>query len=259
MKLVDDTVLMLHSHGFVLENEIFFYGIRGGHEKRSMKIWLEFCEKKQPTNVYDIGANTGIYGLVAKALVPHCHVSFFEPITRAVEILNQNLKLNKFDASVFHLALSNYDGFGYFYMDDSTDFAYSVTLNTHADLAITGVHNDNISHSKKSTPVRRVSTLLKTGELKKPNLVKIDVETHESEVLEGFGFQLSEVSAFLVEVLNDQVAEKLNLIFEDLHYEFYHIDDLNDKVEKKDRIRASRNYNYFIVKRELSTDMQTLK
>ena len=251
--------LVLQANGFILENEVFFYGIRGGHEKRAMKIWLEFCEKYQPAQVYDIGANTGIYGLVAKALSQNSHISFFEPISRAIEILEQNIELNDYEASVFQLALSNYDGEGYFFLQDGNDFAYSVTLNTHADLAITGIHNEDTLNSKVSTPVKQIATLLKNGEVEKPNLVKMDVETHESEVLEGFGFDLSEVSAFLVEVLNDLAAEKLNAIFKDLGFDFYHVDDLHDNVVKRDKIYASMNYNYFIVRPSFAHEMQTLK
>lgn len=251
--------MLMQANGYVLENEVFFYGIRGGHEKRAMKIWLEYCEKHQPKQVYDIGANTGIYGLVARALVPKSHISFFEPIPRAIEILHQNLKLNQFDASVFQLALSNYDGVGHFFMQDNNDFAYSVTLNNHADLAITGNHNQNRMHRRVLTPVKRISSLLANGELEKPDLVKMDVETHESEVLEGFGFNLSDTPAYMVEVLNDLAAEKLNLIFSNLDFDFYQIDDIRDNVKKRDKIVASSNYNYFIVKPSYAKVLQTLK
>ena len=78
-------LLQLQATGYFLENEIYFYGLEGGHEKLSMKIWIEYCEKFNPQQVYDIGANTGIYGLVAKALNPSTEVSFFEPIAKAVE------------------------------------------------------------------------------------------------------------------------------------------------------------------------------
>ena len=78
-------------------------------------------------------------------------------------------------------------------------------------------------------------------------------------MLEGFGFDLSEVSAFLVAVLNDLAAEKLNLIFKDLGFDFYHIDDFHDKVVKRNKIYASMNYNYFIVRPSFALEMQTLK
>ena len=88
-----------------------------------MKIWIEYCERFKPKHVYDVGANTRIYGLVAKALDPTTEVSFFEPIAKAIEILRINLGINKYTANVFSFALSNYDGVGNFYFDNKSDFA----------------------------------------------------------------------------------------------------------------------------------------
>jgi hypothetical protein len=87
-----EELLKLRATGYFLENEIFFYGLEGRHEKLSMKVWIEYCEKFKPKHVYDVRANTGIYGLVAKALDPTTQVSFFEPIAKAVEILKINLE-----------------------------------------------------------------------------------------------------------------------------------------------------------------------
>lgn len=252
-------ILTLQANGYVLENDVFFYGIEGGHEKRAMKVWIDFCETFKPREVFDIGANTGIYGLVAKTLVPTSQVSFFEPLAKAVEILTQNLKLNHFDAPIFTVALSNYDGEGHFYMSNVSDFAYSVTLNTYADLAIGGIHHEDDTLMKISTPVARVSSLLEDQKLSKPNLVKLDVETHENEVLEGFGFDLAEVDAYLIEVLNVEAANKLNKLFEGLGFHYYNLDDHHDFVQKTEKIYSTENYNYFIVKPDLALRMRTLK
>jgi hypothetical protein len=45
--------------------------------------------------------------------------------------------------------------------------------------------------------------------LKLPNLVKLDVETHEPQVLEGFGKPLNASMVFLIEVLNDDLGMKV--------------------------------------------------
>lgn len=250
-----EKLLKLQATGYFLENEIFFYGLEGGHEKLSMKIWIEYCEKYRPKHVYDVGANTGIYGLVAKALDPTTQVSFFEPIAKAVEILRMNLEINKYTANVFSLALSNYDGVGHFYMDNKSDFAYSVTLNTFTDLAMTGSHKEDLTLRKIETPVAQISTLLMSGAIQKPNLVKIDVKTHEHEVLEGFNFDLSEVDAFLVEVLNEKVAMKLNEIFSGLDFRFFNIDDSQNTVRETDSLGVSDQYNYFVVKPSIVNEL----
>lgn len=251
-------LLKLQATGYFLENEIYFYGLEGGHEKLSMKIWIECCEMFNPKQVYDIGANTGIYGLVAKALNPNTEVSFFEPIAKAVEILKLNLEINSFTAKVFNLALSNYDGVGYFQMNNESDFAYSVTLNPPTDEAITG-YSKNMNLRKIETQVQRISTLLINGAIQKPNLVKIDVETHEYEVLEGFDFDLSEIDAFLIEVLTDNLASKLNGLFAGLNFRFFNIDDKNNTVQETVMINKSDQYNYFIVKKDLVNQMRSLQ
>lgn len=249
----------LQANGYVLENEVFFYGLEAGHEKRSMKIWIEYCEKFRPQEVFDIGANTGIYGLVTLALDSSSHVSFFEPLPKAIEILRENLALNQFDAKVFDVALSNYDGEGYFFMSNMSDFAYSVTLNTFADLAIEGVHKEDKTLEKISTAVVQISTLLIRGDTAKPQLVKIDVETHESEVLEGFRFDLAEVDAYLVEVLNSGAAMKLNQLFNGQGFDFYNIDDDRDSVRQTDKFYKSDKYNYFVIKPELARQLRSLQ
>jgi FkbM family methyltransferase len=249
----------LQANGYILENDVFFYGLEGGHEKKAMQVWIEFCEKFKPREVFDIGANTGIYGLVTLALDSSSHVSFFEPLPKALEILRENLSLNQFDAKVFDVALSNYDGEGHFFMSTRSDFAYSVTLNTYADLAIGGAHNENEEYTKIFSRVRQVSTLLKSEEVGKPNLVKMDVETHESEVLEGFHFDLYEVDAYLVEVLNADAADKLNGLFGGMGFDFYNVNDVKGSVQKTDRIYFTGHYNYFVIKPELARQLSSLQ
>ena len=76
----------MNADHFQIENEIYWYGLESGHECKSMAIWIEYCEIFQPKEILDIGANTGVYGLVAKAICPMANVSFFEPIPAAIKI-----------------------------------------------------------------------------------------------------------------------------------------------------------------------------
>ena len=127
-------LLKIRSTGFVLENDIYFYGLNNGHERKAMSVWVEYCQKFKPKVIYDIGANTGIYGLVSLALDTQSRVAFFEPLESATEILRKNLEMNGFKADIFELALSNYDGEGVFFMNEGKDFLYSITLNEYMSL-----------------------------------------------------------------------------------------------------------------------------
>lgn len=77
-----------------------------------MQIFAEILEVIKPRVIWDIGANSGTYGILAKALAKEAEVYFFEPIPKAVEMINENLQINNFEADVFQLALGDYDGRG---------------------------------------------------------------------------------------------------------------------------------------------------
>jgi FkbM family methyltransferase len=252
-------LLRICSTGYVLENEIYFYGLNNGHERKAMSVWIEYCQIFKPKVIYDIGANTGIYGLVSLALDADSKVSFFEPLESATRILRKNLELNNFNADVFELALSNYDGEGVFFMNEGRDFLYSITLNEYADQAIQGLHDGTLSYEEKSVKVVTIDTLIKDNAISKPNLVKLDVETHEPAVLSGFGFDLSAVDAFLIEVLNLEAAEKLNQLFSNLDFYYFNLDDELSDFTKTEKFTYTGLTNYFVIKSHLASELKSLK
>ena len=58
----------INHYGFQLENEIFWRGIPKGWETFSISLWIALC--KDASVIIDIGANTGIYALIAKNTQP---------------------------------------------------------------------------------------------------------------------------------------------------------------------------------------------
>ncbi len=251
-------LLKIRSTGYVLENDIYFYGLNNGHERKAMSVWIEYCQKFKPKVIYDIGANTGIYGLVSLALDTQSRVAFFEPLESATEILRKNLEMNGFKADIFELALSNYDGEGVFFMNEGKDFLYSITLNEYADQAIQGLHDESISYKEKSVKVVTLDTLIKNKTISKPNLVKLDVETHEPEVMGGFGFSISDVDAYLIEVLNAEAANKLNELFANSDYEYFNLDDEKFEVRKTEKFIYTGLTNYFVIKSYLASELKSL-
>jgi FkbM family methyltransferase len=259
ISISDSIKLNLHSEGYILENEMYWYGIEGGHEKESIKLWMSYIQSFKPNSIFDIGANTGIYGLIAQSLAPDSIVTYFEPLPTAASILDINLKSNSFDGVIYQVALSNYDGQGKFNLNGDDDFAYSITLNTYADLAILGTHDSSKSYHELEVKVCRLATLLDEGRLLVPNLMKLDVETSEFEVLTGMDGYIWEVSAFLVEVLNSEQAKKLNTLFGGKDYRFFNIDDTKSAITEYRNIVSTPHYNYFIVEKSLVSNFQYLK
>ena len=55
---------------------------------------------------------------------------------------------------------------------------------------------------------------------------------------------------FLIEVLNENIAKKLNYVFKNLNYNYISIDDKNLKLKKLSKIEKSPFYNILICKKE---------
>ncbi len=188
----------INHYGYQIENEIFWNGLTHGWEKESMRLWINLCEVSEV--ILDIGANTGIYSLVAKAVNPQAKVYAFEPVGRVFRKLQENIALNSFDILPFEKAVSNADGSAVIYDTDS-EHTLSVTVNKN--LSAADVH-------VIETAIETVSLdrFVEEFNLSKIDLIKIDVETHEPEVLEGFRKYLSIYRpTLLIVILNDLQAD----------------------------------------------------
>ena len=115
---------------------------------------------------------------------------------------------------------------------------YSVAVNKN----ISGL--DNTIPTKIKT--KKLSTFIKEQNINQIDLIKIDVETHEPEVLEGMEEFLKLFKpTLLIEVLNDEIGAKIQNIIKDIDYLYFNIDEVN-KPKKVSKIVKSDYYNYLI-------------
>jgi len=226
-------------YGYPVENQIFWEGITGGWEKYSMKVWMDMVQKSQV--IFDIGANTGVYTLVAKALNPNAEVHGFEPFPAIYDKYVSNIQLNSYDVHTNKLALSNNNGEAVIYAE-SKDFAYSVTVNQN-------LWAKEDAHKIKIETIT-LDKYIADQNLSRVDLMKIDVETHEPEVLEGFRKNLPLCRPIiLIEILNQEVASKLEPFFPPGEWAFFNIDE-NRGIRSVSRLTKSDYYNFLIVPNE---------
>ena len=65
---------------------------------------------------------------------------------------------------------------------------------------------------------------IESNGIERIDLLKIDVELHEPEVIEGFGLYLTKFKPIIfIEVLTNEVANKLNELFLQADYEYFHL------------------------------------
>ena len=244
-------VLALKSNGHQIENEIYWRGFEKSHEGLSVQIWVEILREIKPKNVWDVGANSGTYGLLTKAILSDCNVSFFEPIPKAIEMIHQNLSLNEFEANVFQLALGDFDGMGKIYFPEGSDFETSVTVNCD----LTPLHSKS---TEMQIQVNRAETIIDTHKVERPNLIKLDVETFEPEVLMGFGRHFPDEGIFLIEILSDYNASKIQEYFPREKYTFFNINDQKNTFRKTEVLMKSDFYNYVVIPNCIDFDFDRL-
>lgn len=226
-----------------IENCIFWAGIYGEWEKVSLKVWSELA--KESNYIFDVGANTGVYSLLAKCINPEAKVFAFEPVDRIYEKLNDNIKLNNYDIKISNNAVSNKNGESVFYDHDTIHTTTASLKNT-----ATG-ENDSKVIAKKIT-LTTLDSFMESNSIQGIDLIKIDVETFEVEVLEGFRQGLNTFKpTILIEVLNEDIADGISKLIADIDYEFYNISETLG-ITKVDKIRRSDSYNYLICTAEIS-------
>lgn len=242
---VDGTSFLMRHHGFQIENEIFWQGIRGGWEGVSMSVWISLVRRARV--IVDVGANTGFYSLVAAALAREADVVALEPVPRVFHRLEQNVELNRFSILCIQAAASNRNRSATLY-DTPTEHILSTTVDCN-------LHPPGTAVEELRVDAVRLDSLLPRLGLGPPDLLKIDVETHEPEVLEGLGPWLKgRRPSLLLEVLNEDVAEKVASLVEGAGYQIFDLDEANPP-RRMEEIRPSSRFNILLLQPEVASDM----
>ena len=173
---------------------------------------------KRSTVFYDIGANIGLYCLFGAQINSNLKVLCFEPQKVCTEQLQESVYLNNWEnrMSIHNFALSDKEHEVGFYLADTGS---SIEPNFVGE-TLSGSIN---------IKTRRLDNL----KLDKPNFIKIDVEGHEYQMLQGASQTLVESNAVifleLVHALpsrsyvNPNFSKTLDFLFQ-LNYNVYRSD-----------------------------------
>ena len=215
----------IYSLPTIIENEIFWNGLGKTWEPLSTKIWTELVKRKKI--IFDIGANTGIYSLLSCAFNNKAKVYAFEPNHNFVRAILNAKNKKKYNIKINNFALSNKNGFVHF---DGYQIKRQQNLNKVKTI--------------------RLEDFIKNNKIKSVDLIKLDVELHEVQVVEGMGKYLKKYRPdFLIEVLDNNIAKKLNFLFKNLGYNYLSIDDKEIKLKKLKQIEKSPFYNILVCKK----------
>jgi FkbM family methyltransferase len=207
-------------NGTIIENEIFWNGLFGRWEKESLKVWVKLAEKS--SCIIDVGANNGVYALLAKTVSPKSMIYAFEPHPFFFDVLKKNIALNNYSIKPLDSALSNTEG--------------EILIDDYAG---------------QTSVVKVLSTTLKklieSEKLPIIDLIKIDVETFEPQVLAGMGNYLRSFKpTLIIEILNDEVANQITDLIGGAGYLFFDINE-DSGLRRVDKISKSSSFNYLLI------------
>ncbi|MDW7695821.1 FkbM family methyltransferase [Flammeovirgaceae bacterium SG7u.111] len=222
-----------------IENEIFWHGLGNTWESETIFVWKKICP--HVNIILDIGANTGVYSLMAKAINPSVNIFAFEPSDLVYNKLTFNNKMNNFDIHCINKGVSN--------ISDSLTF-YDVEGTHQTSASLEPAKLKDLPSFKGKIREYQISTItidefIRDNNLEKVDLIKIDVELHEPQILEGFSTYLTLYYPYIIiEVLTTEVAKKLNKIITKTEYEIFNIE--HNKLTKTDKLTPIGCYNYLL-------------
>jgi FkbM family methyltransferase len=202
----------LFSTGNIVENELFWRGLGGSWEACSLKLWQRICHGRDGL-ILDIGANSGVYALVAAKVSNSATVVAFEPITRVANLLRLNVDLNQLPIRVEERAVSNRDGI-------ATMFDVPSAFNYSASIEGQGANAQRVEVSACS-----IDNYL-AGQNIAVAAIKIDVERHEAAAIAGMKRTLEkDRPAILIEVLDREIGDAVAREVQHLGYRMFHISE----------------------------------
>jgi len=236
VELKDGDFEMYNPGYTTIENELFWNGIEGW-EKVSIDIWQTLS--KDARLILDIGANTGVYSLIAATINPDATIIAFEPVQRTSELFKKNLALNSnFQIELVNKAISNKNGEALFY-DVDTISQYSASLN---EKMLEDLEN-RVSYTVEVICIDNLDLLIGN----KVDLIKLDVEMHEPEAIEGMLNTIKrDKPSILVEILTDEIGKQIQELLKNEDYSFYSIDEVNPP-KKVMNLKKSDHYNYLLI------------
>ena len=241
VKLSDNKVFKMHHNGCYIENELFWKGAFVSWERDVGWIWQDLC--KCSDVVFDIGANTGVYSLITKCINPNVKVIAFEPSFNTQKNLQRNIELNDFNIIVESIAISNKTGEQIFY-DTPAINQTSASLSPDILKNFDGYKGDILEYK---VPSMTLSHYIESHSIDRIDLMKIDIEMHESEAIEGFGDYLYTFKPIVIlEILTIEKANELNTIIDFNQIKVFHLKK-SEQAKQLDKFEIFQDENNYIL------------
>jgi FkbM family methyltransferase len=166
------------------------------------KINLRWLRNMKLTTLLDIGAAVGEFSRAAHVAWPGIKIFAFEPMPTSFAQLKQNLA-NIPDADAINCALGEKRG--------EVALEQSAARDASSLLKMADLHKQAFPHSAETRTVKvqleRLDDIAQRMELRKPMLIKIDVQGYENNVLQGGEQTIRQAKVLILETSFEPLYE----------------------------------------------------
>lgn len=202
----------------------------GAYEPETAATLLTLFEiQNGPFTMFDVGANIGLYSHLCAAMFGEARVVSFEPTPETADIARAIAAANDLRVEVVEAAVSDRSGRADLHLSETSDASNSLVEGFKQSEAAVTVDLVSLDDHVASTGVG-------------PDILKIDVETHEPEVLAGARSVLAEQRPYVViEVLRRRGGDQgvaIQAGVDELGYRYYELSATPDWTPRE-KIRGS--------------------
>jgi FkbM family methyltransferase len=234
--------LLFQTEGYDYTTALLYWRGLGGYEQGTIRLYLSIL--KHVETFIDVGANTGLYSLIAAAERRERLAYGFEPVPRIYDAFLRNIYLNGFkNCHGYCQAVGDYDG-------DITLFVPRGKIPTGA--TANPERSPKLSVQEEITvPMVKLDTFIAREGIRGVDLIKIDTETTEPRVLAGARETIACFRPFIIcEVLRGKTETELQGLMDNCRdYRYFWITP--DELMARDKIIGdNRSMNYLFVPEE---------
>jgi len=140
----------------------------------------KWMQEEDFKSILDVGANNGQFAKNMRLLFATTDIYSFEPIPSVFEELKENFKDDKY-FQAFNFGLGERDEEKAFFLND---FSFSSSF-----LQMNQTHKDNfpltVKENKITVKMKKLDEVIDIKKIKKPYLLKLDVQGYEKNVIDG--------------------------------------------------------------------------
>ena len=216
-----------------IASRMYWRGLNG-HEPETIRLFLHLLSNAKV--IFDVGASTGIFTLIAGTINPKIEIHAFEPEPEIFDSMVRNIAANGLtNVEAVRACVTDYDGEIDLYLNQSPALPFQSSIREN-------YRDRETPRSVRAQAITLDSYAAKIG-LSTVDIIKIDAEVSEPSILKGAQTILGTYAPLIIcEVLYTDTDRVISELLDQNVYQFFHIRE--EGLVKQKEIVGDPTYRY---------------